>query len=175
MLLAPIAHALHPHVEYLRYVARHKRHVYAAGVRLGVPRWRLIVHDWTKLLPAEWLPYVKQFYGPDAQKVREAYYHNPNDGHSAFNRAWVGHCHHNRHHWQHWVVVLESSDRVPQRACRRGWSGCVPSGWGTAVRSAVADAVHMTATRTSAYMLTSGVRWCGACCWNVPHADGEGT
>ena len=90
---------LRPHLRYGSYVARHKWFVFCAGLRTGAPLWRLVIHDWSKLSPAEWTPYVRSFYGPqprsDATKA-------------AFDAAWLHHQHRNPHHWQHWVLREDS-------------------------------------------------------------------
>lgn len=86
------------HFKYLRYLLRHKLFVFMAGRRIGVSTWRLIKHDWTKLLPSEWFPYVESFYGgPRTEQVK-----------AAFNQAWLHHQHWNDHHWQHWVLREDS-------------------------------------------------------------------
>lgn len=77
------------HLRYLLYVLRHKYHVLVAGRRLGVPLWRLIVHDWSKFTRAEWGPYVRRFYGGGG-----------ND--EEFRAAWLHHVQENPHHWEHW-------------------------------------------------------------------------
>jgi hypothetical protein len=83
-----------PHLEYARYVARHKWFVLVAGRRTKAPLWRLAIHDWSKLTPAEWGAYVQSFYiDRHAPGAREA-----------FNAAWLHHQHANPHHWQHWVL-----------------------------------------------------------------------
>lgn len=97
------------HWPYLKYLARHKWYVLLAGLRLGPPpgrlagvRWlvRLLLHDWSKLLPDEWGPYADYFYGPPVEgcppckAAREA----------AFARAWLRHQHRAPHHFQHWVL-----------------------------------------------------------------------
>lgn len=51
------------HWKYAVYLARHKWFVFMAGLRVGAPLWRLIVHDWSKFLLCEWLPYARYFYG----------------------------------------------------------------------------------------------------------------
>src|SRR6476659_9088742 len=81
------------HLRYLSYVLRHKWHVAVAGWALGVPLWRLIIHDWTKFTPAEWGPYVRGFF-PAAQAVDPA----------AFERAWEHHWSRNPHHHEFWRV-----------------------------------------------------------------------
>jgi hypothetical protein len=50
------------HLRYLTYVLRHKWFVLVAGLRVGVPVWRLLAHDLSKFSPAEWGPYVANFY-----------------------------------------------------------------------------------------------------------------
>lgn len=84
-----------PHLQYARYVARHKWFVFIAGLKTGAPRWRLVIHDWSKFTKAEWTPYVNSFYGAAGRtpEVR-----------AAFDAAWLHHQHHNPHHWQHWVL-----------------------------------------------------------------------
>lgn len=86
------------HLRYLSYVLRHKAFVFVAGLRTGAPLWRLLIHDWSKLTPAEWQPYVLSFYGPWKYKDR------PPGVVAAFDRAWLHHQHANPHHWQHWIL-----------------------------------------------------------------------
>ena len=62
------------HWRYLVYLARHKWYVFMAGLRVGVPLWRLVVHDWSKFLPSEWFGYVDNFYAPSAQDVAHEWY-----------------------------------------------------------------------------------------------------
>jgi hypothetical protein len=107
---------LKAHIAYLRYVLRHKWFVFLACRRLGVPLWRSIIHDWTKFTPAEWSPYVHQFYNPDGSKRQV----NRADGglHTrnldvAFNQAWLHHQKHNPHHWQYWLLVNDEDGTVP--------------------------------------------------------------
>lgn len=84
------------HWRYMKYLARHKWFVFVAGLRVGgVPLWRLIIHDWSKLLPSEWFPYAKSFYGPQPRTTETKL---------RFDAAWLHHQHFNPHHWQHWVL-----------------------------------------------------------------------
>lgn len=85
------------HWHYARYLARHKWFVLVAGRRLQVPLWRLLIHDWSKFLPSEWVPYAEYFYGGP---------HTP-EGSAAFDRAWLKHQHRQPHHWQHWLLRLD--------------------------------------------------------------------
>jgi hypothetical protein len=98
------------HWKYLRYVLRHKWFVLLAGLRLGVPIKRLLLHDWSKFTPLEWLGYARFFYGPH----QDAVVLSPSGGRAkapaavaeAFDRAWLHHQQYNDHHWQHWVFLV---------------------------------------------------------------------
>lgn len=111
------------HLAYLRYVLRHKWFVYRAGRRLRVPLWQLIVHDWTKFRPSEWTPYVDYFYRPES-KNREVLSAFSEFGvcelapygyfaEDRFNGAWNLHQKRNPHHWQYWLLTLDSGQQFP--------------------------------------------------------------
>ena len=89
------------HWRYAKYLARHKWFVFVAGLRHGVPLWRLVIHDWSKFMPCEWFPYAKSFYGPQPRTTSTKL---------AFDAAWLHHQHFNPHHWQHWVLREDSGD-----------------------------------------------------------------
>jgi hypothetical protein len=90
------------HLQYLRYLARHKYFVFYAGVKwTKAPLWRLIIHDWSKFMPCEWLPYAEYFYGKGPRNIRDGI---------KFDVAWLHHQHHNPHHWQHWILREDTGD-----------------------------------------------------------------
>ncbi len=89
------------HWSYLKYLLRHKWYVLREGVRLGVPLYLLIIHDWSKFLPAEWSGYVHAFYDAGG-----GYRYHPSD---QFDAAWNHHQKHNKHHWQYWVLVMDDN------------------------------------------------------------------
>jgi hypothetical protein len=93
------------HLKYLRYVLRHKWFVFLAARDLGIP-WLGFIHDWSKLLPSEWNPYVQFFYGKVAKAKRDAtgYYKPTDTGDAAFDFAWLLHQRRNKHHWQWWCL-----------------------------------------------------------------------
>lgn len=104
------------HLQYLKYVIRHKWFVFQACRVWGVPLWRAIVHDWTKFTPSEWSPYVHSFYNPDGSKK------NPKTENvtlevsklgDAFRTAWNSHQKHNPHHWQYWVLINDEDGMNP--------------------------------------------------------------
>ena len=96
------------HFAYLSYVLRHKWFTFRACLYLHVPFWIALVHDWTKFLPREWFPYVRQFYNKDGTKkpaLRDktgAY--DPAAQPIEFQAAWLYHQR-NKHHWQAWVSL----------------------------------------------------------------------
>lgn len=98
-----------PHLRYLAYVLRHKWHVFIGGLRLGVPPWRLIIHDWSKFTVAEWSPYVNRFYGPRPPVLASTGYMHQTGDDAAFDAAWLHHWATNPHHWQYWLDQSEGN------------------------------------------------------------------
>ena len=95
------------YLQYLWYVIRHKWFVMLECFKLGI-YWQGIIHDVSKLLPSEFLPYMEHFYGSKIgiSKGRdETGYYKPTDtGDSAFDFAWLLHQKRNKHHWQWWIL-----------------------------------------------------------------------
>lgn len=120
------------HWKYLRYLVRHKWFVLIAGRAAGVSLWRLLIHDWSKFLPCEWLPYARYFYGGDE--------YNNQVLQREFDAAWLHHQHFNPHHWQHWVLREDSGEtkilEMPEHLCREmlaDWQGAgraITGQWG---------------------------------------------
>lgn len=111
------------HLKYLKYVLKHKWYVFWAGWKLAND-WqellrllpRLVVHDWSKLTPREWLPYARFFYGKypkwndvhgDARNFINRYHE---DVAADFKIAWNHHQKTNDHHWQYWLLVNDSAE-----------------------------------------------------------------
>lgn len=102
-----------PDLKYLRYVLAHKFYVFRAGLAIRkvcqVPEplwrwvWRLLVHDLSKFSPAEWTPYVDQFYGDEPEAMSAKL-----ERQRRFNAAWLHHIHANPHHWQHHILHEDS-------------------------------------------------------------------
>lgn len=107
------------HLKYLNYVLRHKWFVFQAGLKTGVPIWRLIIHDYTKFSRAEWTPYVNRFFSGRAgteDKSRDD---------EAFKAAWLHHWNHNPHHWEYWDGAL-AANVMPEQFAREmvaDWMG----------------------------------------------------
>lgn len=92
------------HLNYLKYVLRHKWFVGKACLKLGVPIHRAILHDWSKFLPSEWKPYVETFYAKDGRKQYE-----PSDD---FNYAWNYHQKRHPHHYQYWMLTMDRGETI---------------------------------------------------------------
>jgi hypothetical protein len=91
--------------QYFSYLIRHKFFVFVECLKFGLI-WQGLVHDWSKFLPDEFLPYVEHFYGSKKQEWRDetGYYKPTNTGDPDFDVAWLKHQHRNPHHWQYWVL-----------------------------------------------------------------------
>lgn len=103
--------------KYLKYLIRHRWFVMLACFREGLV-WQGIVHDWSKFLPGEFLPYAWYFYGPKLPSIYESHGDHRNfvfdSGlykervKSDFDEAWLKHQNRNPHHWQYWVLMEDS-------------------------------------------------------------------
>lgn len=79
-------------MRYFWLILRHKFFVLKAGLRLEVPLYLLLLHDWTKFTGQERPHYQRQFYGQA-------------DDPMGFSRAWNHHQKSNKHHWEYWIPV----------------------------------------------------------------------
>lgn len=59
--------------KYFKYVVRHKWYVLLAGLRVNAPLHRLIIHDWSKFMPSEFIPYTRYFYGVWPTQAQQEY------------------------------------------------------------------------------------------------------
>lgn len=92
---------------YIKYVIRHKWFVLLECIKYGII-WRGIVHDLSKLLPSELIPYAN-YFRDDIKKGRDdtGYYQAGFTGNDPFDFAWLLHQKRNKHHWQWWVLPLD--------------------------------------------------------------------
>jgi len=77
-------------MKYFFLTIRHKWFVFLAGLKVGCPILRLIIHDWTKFLPSELPHYHRQFFGKT-------------DDPAGFVRCWTRHQNRHEHHWEYWI------------------------------------------------------------------------
>lgn len=100
--------------QYLKQVLRHKWFTFLECRKLEIPLLGL-VHDWTKFLLSEFVPYARHFYGnyPDRHENAwvSAYYTGPTKQSvkCQFDEAWLHHQKRNKHHWQYWVLIEDDS------------------------------------------------------------------
>ncbi|CAF0864827.1 unnamed protein product [Rotaria sp. Silwood1] len=89
--------------QYLWEVLKHKYFIIVAGIRINhllrstsyqVSYKRLLLHDLSKLGPAEFWPYAEHFCGKKSVNQK-------ND--NAFDVAWLHHVAHNDHHYEHFI------------------------------------------------------------------------
>jgi hypothetical protein len=99
---------MNKHLQYLRYVAKHKWYTFKAARELGIT-WLGIIHDWTKFLPREWFAYANYFYGQRTMDdvpgdLVEIFAGQRDLVEQAFDVAWLHHQKSNKHHWQYWLL-----------------------------------------------------------------------
>jgi hypothetical protein len=91
---------------YLKYVLRHKWFVYVAMIKIKSAPTELAIlaftHDMSKFLPVEFGPYAKTFYDKNGAKQ----YQPDMD----FDTAWNHHQKANKHHWQYWILNMDSGE-----------------------------------------------------------------
>lgn len=74
----------------------HKWYVFKAGLIVGnIPLWRLIIHDWSKFTPVEFINYSRHWHGSNSVK--------------GWAKAWLHHLHHNPHHPEYWLLSWRGS------------------------------------------------------------------
>lgn len=111
------------YLQYLRYILLHKWFVFVAGLKVKAPLWLLFIHDWSKFLPSEFIPYAQYFYNKEKQAMEGlvaiglfglaelapwGFYIKDH-----FNMAWLLHQRRNPHHWQYWYLVQDNDPDFP--------------------------------------------------------------
>jgi hypothetical protein len=101
--------------KYLNYLLKHKWYVTIECFSIGL-YWRGLIHDLSKFLPSEFIPYANYFYGEghDISRGRNStgYYKPTETGDLRFEFAWLLHQKRNKHHWQYWVIPKEAGFKV---------------------------------------------------------------
>lgn len=127
------------HFKYLLYIVRHKWFVFQECRKRGIV-WRGLIHDWSKLLPDEWIPYANYFYGkyPTNEEWKNAFKYGILLGKTKenieedFYKAWNKHQKRNKHHWQYWIVKLDNGSesilRIPQKYVKEMISDWIGAG-----------------------------------------------
>ncbi len=101
---------------YLSYLFRHKYYVFVAGVKVGAPIFRLVIHDWHKFLPSEYFAYLSYFYygNKDIPLNKDSWKRNSSEEvKKAFDLAWNFHQKRAKHHYQYWVLIKDDGTIKP--------------------------------------------------------------
>lgn len=128
----------------LKSLLFHKWYVFKAGLMVGnIPLWRLIIHDWSKFTPVEFVNYSRYKYG--VQSKRE------------WAKAWLHHLHLNPHHPEHWLLSWRGGpdfyDGIGESRCSFVTSLPMPE---TYVREMLADFMANGKGSTGSYNIS---RW----------------
>lgn len=96
-------------INLITNVLRHKWYVLVAGLRIGgIPFWRLLVHDLSKLSWVEAPVYARR-YPPRGRPACPT---------AEWLPAWLHHIHHNPHHWEYWVIPGRGPIPMPEHFVR---------------------------------------------------------
>lgn len=87
------------YIKYFKYIIIHKFYVMIECFNEGL-YYRGIVHDLSKFLPSEFVPYANHFFG---NKIKDE------DEDKDFEKAWFYHQKRNKHHWQYWIMPLDKN------------------------------------------------------------------
>ena len=96
---------MNKYIEHFKTVAKHKYYVFKQCAGCGL-YWQGLIHDLSKLTPAEFFPSARYFQGNRSPIEAE----KEDIGYSA---AWLHHKGHNKHHWEYWVDFNKSAQPIP--------------------------------------------------------------
>lgn len=106
------------YIKYLKYVLIHKYYVAKECFKVGL-YWRGLVHDMSKFLPSEFIPYANYFYGnyksyTEASTFEKMHFNfkYKEDVEREFDTAWLHHQKINKHHWQYWILENDSGSKL---------------------------------------------------------------
>jgi len=101
-------------MKYFLYLIKHKWYVFIECCKMGI-WYRGLLHDLSCLLPSEFLLSAKYFLGCSCgQAYLPKAYSDPE-----FDLVRIRHHKRNGHHWQHWVLILDSGKMRPVEMPKR--------------------------------------------------------
>ena len=106
--------------EYFKSVVSHKKSVFKKCWRRGLKK-EAIMHDMSKFLPSEFIPYAKWFNGPHGVKIKDKLDSMSEEiridfefNQRKFLDAVDKHYKRNKHHWNHWAEGDLFYESIPQ-------------------------------------------------------------
>ena len=75
------------YIKYFKTICIHKWYVFIECCKEGII-WQGIIHDMSKFSPSEFIASAKYYNG---------------EGNEQYQRSWLHHKGHNKHHWEYWV------------------------------------------------------------------------
>jgi len=85
---------------YFKYIIEHKKNVFIECWKEGL-YIHAFLHDLSKFLPSEFIPYAKFFYETNRTKK----YKQSDESNLNFQKGWLKHQKRNKHHWNYWVSI----------------------------------------------------------------------
>ncbi len=113
-------------MKYLLYLIKHKWYVFLECCKMGIP-WRGLLHDLSCFFPSAFRLSAKYFLAQPGQGYRKEAYSDP-----AFDLVRLRHHRRNGHHWQHWVLILDSGKmraaEMPEEFVKEMWCDWIVAG-----------------------------------------------
>ena len=113
-------------MKYFLYLIKHKWYVFIECYKMGI-WYRGLLHDLSCFLPSEFLLSAKYFQGQSGQAYKKEAYSD-----AAFDLVRLRHHRRNPHHWQHWVLILDSGKmrpvEMPKEFVKEMWCDWIVAG-----------------------------------------------
>ena len=94
--------------KYFFYILGHKWNVFVECLITGQPIHG-ILHDLSKFLPSEFIPYARFFFAKDKTNI----YKETDEKDLNFLKGWCYHQKRNKHHWNYWVCINRKNEIIP--------------------------------------------------------------
>lgn len=98
-----------------KYIIKHKWYVFIECCKRGIPL-RGLLHDWSKVLPSEFIPYTNYFYNSDGKVKHEnggvGYCKSDDTGDKKFEFSILLHIKRHDHHWQSWTIAKNAGTAI---------------------------------------------------------------
>ncbi len=95
---------MNPYLGHLKTICTHKRYVFLACCKAGIP-WRGLMHDLSKFSIEEFWTSARYWTGKSSPISAERDL-------LGFSYAWQHHKAHNPHHWEYWVDFRNDGTEV---------------------------------------------------------------